>query len=228
MIRVLIVDDEPRIADAHRSYLERIPGFTTCGVVHDGHGAMRALSAAAKTAEPIDLVLLDLGLPDVSGLDIAAAMNAVVPNPDVIAITSARDLDVVRTAVARGVALYLLKPFTFAAFRDKLERYRAFRESLPPGRTLSQHDIDRAMAALRTPDVTATTPKGVAAPTLSAVVTRVRESDTPLTAAEVASALGMSRVTARRYLEQLVKDGMLARRPEYGKPGRPVITYVPV
>ena len=47
-----------------------------------------------------------------------------------IAVTSARDADVVRGAVTQGVVLYLLKPFTFATFRAKLEQYAAYRATL--------------------------------------------------------------------------------------------------
>lgn len=143
MIRVLIVDDEPLIAQAHRSYVERVPEFVVHGVVHSGNAAVRAVTAANATDQPIDLVLLDIGLPDASGLDVASALGGLRPSPDIIAVTSARDLEVVRSAVARGIVLYLLKPFTFAAFRDKLERYLEYRAALPAGESaVSQHDID--------------------------------------------------------------------------------------
>lgn len=226
MIRVLIVDDEPLIAEAHRTYVERVPGFSVQAVVHDGSSAMRAAASASSSGDPIDLVLLDIGLPDSSGLDVATALSGIRPSPDVIAVTSARDLDLVRTAVARGVALYLLKPFTFAAFRDKLERYREFRKALPAGSTaLSQHDIDRAMSALRTSDERASSPKGIAPHTLDHVSACIREAKEPMTAAEVAAVVGVSRVTAWRYLERLAEDGLLTRHTEYGRAGRPQIRY---
>lgn len=226
MIRVLIVEDEPLIAQAHQSYVERMPGFSVHAVVHTGNAAVRAATAAIRGGEPVDLVLLDIGLPDASGLDVAAALSGLHPSPDVIAITSARDLEMVRAAVAHGIALYLLKPFTFAAFRDKLERYVEFRNALPAGETaVSQHDIDRAMAALRTSDVRAASPKGVAPQTLDHVSACIRDADRALTAAEVAAAVGVSRVTAWRYLERLADDGVLTRRTEYGRAGRPQVRY---
>ncbi|MFC4603574.1 response regulator [Rhodococcus kronopolitis] len=226
MIRVLIVEDEPLIAQAHRSYVERVPGFAVHGVVHTGNDAVRAVVAAGRTDEPVDLVLLDFGLPDSSGLDVAAALSGLRPSPDVIAVTSARDLEVVRTAVARGIAQYLLKPFTFAAFRDKLERYLEFREALPAGQSAAgQHDIDRAMAALRGTSTRPVTPKGVAPLTLGLVASGIRDADRALTAAEVAAAVGVSRVTAWRYLERMAEDGLVDRRTEYGRAGRPQVRY---
>ncbi len=52
MIRVLIVDDEPLIAQAHRSYVERVPEFVVHGVVHSGNAAVRAVTAANATDQP--------------------------------------------------------------------------------------------------------------------------------------------------------------------------------
>ncbi|MCZ4076737.1 response regulator [Rhodococcus sp. H36-A4] len=223
-IRVLIVDDEPLIAEAHRSYVDRVPGFTVAAVAHSGHGAMRA---ASEAEEPIDLVLLDIGLPDANGIDVAAALGGLRPSPDVIAITSERDLSVVRSAVAHGVVLYLLKPFTFAAFRDKLERYREFHDALAAGENAaSQRDIDRAMSHLRIADDRASTPKGIAPQTMDGITAIVRQSSAGLNASEVAKAVGVSRVTAWRYLERLADDGLVTRITEYGKAGRPQVRYL--
>jgi CheY-like chemotaxis protein len=111
MIRVLIVEDDPLIAEAHRQYTERIGGFAVHATAGTGNAA-------------IDLVLLDIGLPDASGIRRRFGARRHPPAPDIIAISSERDLAVVRSAVAHGVAMYLLKPFSFAAFRDKLEHYR--------------------------------------------------------------------------------------------------------
>ncbi|MBF6194938.1 response regulator [Nocardia implantans] len=228
MIRVLIVEDEPLIAEAHRAYVERIAGFTPVGIAHTGREAMRAAADAAAEGTPIDLVLMDIGLPDASGLDVAAALTGLAPRPDVIAITSARDLAMVRTAVSHGVVLYLLKPFTFAAFRDKLDRYREFRTALPAGESaISQHDIDRALSALRTTDQRATTPKGVAPQTLDEISRAVRAAEAEgVTAADTATSIGVSRITAWRYLEKLADDGLVVRRSDYGRAGRPKTRYV--
>ncbi|RVW06494.1 response regulator [Rhodococcus spongiicola] len=227
MIRVLIVEDEPLIAEAHRSYVERIEGFSVHSVTLTAADAMRAVADAASSGEPIDLVLLDIGLPDASGLDLAGALGSLRPSPDVIAVTSARDLDVVRTAVTRGVLLYVLKPFTFAALRDKLGHYREFRTALREGGTAaSQRDIDRAMAVLRTADLRASAPKGIAPRTADLIGACVRDADRPLTAAEVAAAVGVSRVTAWRYLEQLADDSVLTRETKYGRTGRPQVRYI--
>ncbi|MBY6348877.1 response regulator [Rhodococcoides corynebacterioides] len=225
-VKVLVVDDEPLIAEAHSSYVGRVPGFTVGAVAHSGAGALRAATTAIADGDPFDLVLLDIGLPDASGIDVAAALGGLRPGPDVIAITSERDLAVVRRAVAHGIVLYLLKPFTFAAFRDKLERYGEFRSALQGGETaVSQRDIDRAMASLRTADERASTPKGIAPQTLTEISNTVRATPDGVGASDAAAAVGVSRVTAWRYLERLADDGLVDRHTEYGRAGRPQVRY---
>ena len=133
MITVLVVEDDQLIAQAHETYLSRLEGFSCVAVAHTARDAMKVASEASATDAPIDLVLLDLGLPDASGIQLASALAGLRPAPDVIAITSERDLEMVRAAVAHGALAYLLKPFTFAAFRDRLERCRRYRSALPAG-----------------------------------------------------------------------------------------------
>ncbi len=223
MITVLIVEDEPLIAEAHRTYLTRLQGFTVAGVAHTAREAMRI---AAEAESPVDLVLLDLGLPDASGIALASALSGLRPAPDIIAITSERDLEMVRAAVAHGALAYLLKPFTFAAFRDRLERYRRYRTALPAGTdAASQAEVDRALAELRVSTDKTVSPKGAAPATTDGIARAVRDRAEGLTADEAAKLVGVSRVTAWRYLERLADDGTLTRLTEYGKTGRPSTRY---
>jgi response regulator of citrate/malate metabolism len=124
----------------------RVPGFAVCGVAHDGMGAIRKLGDPSCA---VDLVLLDMHLPDLHGLDVVRAMRTAGNRADVIAVTSARDLEVVRPAVSQGVVQYLLKPFAFAALRDKLVHYAAYREQLEGDVASGQHEVDRVLATLR-------------------------------------------------------------------------------
>lgn len=225
-INVLIVEDDPLIAEAHHAYLSRLAGFSTAAVVHTARDAMRAASGAAADERPIDLVLLDLGLPDASGIALASSLSGLRPAPDIIAITSERDLEMVRAAVSHGALAYLLKPFTFAAFRDRLERYRRYREALPAGiDAASQAEVDRALAELRGSAERVAAPKGAAPGTTDEIARAVRDSEDGLTADQVATQVGVSRVTAWRYLERLADDGTVTRLTEYGRAGRPKTRY---
>ncbi|GAB24559.1 putative two-component response regulator [Gordonia polyisoprenivorans NBRC 16320 = JCM 10675] len=227
MIRVLVVEDDQVIAAAHVDFLSRIGGFDVVAHAATAQEALRRATAAADGAHPVDLVLLDLGLPDASGISLASALSGIVPSPDIIAITAQRDLDSVRSAMAHGVLLYLIKPFTFAAFGEKIRQYLSYREALTGGGdAVSQRDIDRALANLRTADTRRTAAKGRSPDTEDAVGRAIRDSADGLTASEVAGAIGSSRVTAWRYLERLADDGTVDRVTEYGNTGRPQIRYV--
>jgi response regulator of citrate/malate metabolism len=221
-IRVLVVDDEPLIAEAHKAYVGKVEGFSVIAVAHTAREAMAALRV-----HPIDLMLLDLNLPDMHGLEIARALRTAGSGTDVLAVTSARDIAGVRQAVALGVTHYLLKPFTFAAFRDKLDRYARYRtQVLEAGEVAAQHEIDRVFATLRGSQDSL--PKGLDAHTLDRVLASLRSSAPGgLSAAEVGARTGMSRVTARRYLEHLADAGRVLREPRYGSPGRPELEYRP-
>ena len=140
-IRVLVVEDDALLADAHRELVGRVAGFEVTGVARSGGEALRFLAA-----REVDLVLLDIYLPDIGGLEVVRAMRARGLTTDVIAVTSARDLDVVRAAVSQGVVQYLLKPFTFAALRDKLGRYADYRRQVTARRYL-EYLADQRLAS---------------------------------------------------------------------------------
>ncbi|MFH7597802.1 response regulator [Streptomyces racemochromogenes] len=216
-VRVLVVEDDPVAADAHALYVERVPGFTAVAAVHTLADATRVLERTR-----IDLLLLDLTLPDGNGLRFARGLRASGHPADVIAVTSARDLAVVRESVSLGVVQYVLKPFAFPTLRERLLRYAEFRAAA--GEAVGQDDVDRALAALRAP-AAAQLPKGLSAPTLDRVAALLREAPEGLTAAGAAGAAGISRITARRYLEHLVDTGRADRAPRYGQVGRPELHY---
>ena len=225
-VRVLVVEDEERAAEAHASYVARVPGFRLAGVARSAVEAMRALDTARDRGEPVELLLLDMNLPDGHGLGLLQGLRSAGHLCDVIAVTAARDTDVVRHAVSQGVVLYLLKPFTFASFRTKLEQYAAYRARLAetPSEVV-QDEVDRLLGSLR-PSGSTPLPKGMSAETLTQVTSALRDAGSGMSASEVAATIGTSRVTARRYLEHLADLGLAERRPRYGGGGgRPEVAY---
>ena len=221
-VRVLVVEDEELAAEAHAAYTNRVPGFEVAAVARSAGEAMRQLAAEPS----IDLVLLDMHLPDGHGLGLLQRMRAAGHLCDVIAVTSARDAEVVRHAVAQGVVLYLLKPFSFATFRTKLEQYAAYRAELAGASAeVVQADVDQVMGTLRNRGSSAPLPKGMSQESLRQVTGVLRTGDAGLSASEVAEVIGASRVTARRYLEHLADEGLVVRAPRYGGSGRPEMEY---
>lgn len=222
MIRVLVVDDQPEVARAHRIFVDRVPGFTTVAAVGDGNAAIARVARGG-----VDLVLLDMAMPGLHGLEVCRALHDLPEAPDVLVVTAARDLATVRTAIRYGVVHYLVKPFTFAALRERLESYATYRQASAGQRPVTdQGEIDAALAALRSPAENVL-PKGMSRETLDRVRGALREAGGGLTAGQTAEATGLSRVTARRYLEHLVSQGTVTREPVYGHSGRPTLKYLP-
>ncbi|MEV8143219.1 response regulator [Specibacter sp. NPDC078709] len=221
-IRVLVVDDEPIALAAHADYVRRLNGFE---VVAEAHGMQAALAALNDPATPaVQLILLDMNLTDGHGLDLLRRVHGLGLVPDVVAITAVRDVQVVRSAIALGITAYLIKPFTFAAFREKMENYLNYHALLTDRAQTSQDAIDRALSQLR-PTGKLVLPKGMLPETLRTVADWLRAHGQPASATEAAAELAMSRVTARRYLDYLVETGSALKAPRHGSPGRPELEY---
>lgn len=219
MIRTIVVDDDPMAASIHRSYVERVPGFEVVAEAHTGEDAL----AQIRSLRP-DLLLLDIYLPDMNGLDVLRRLREDGSQIDVVAITAAKDTETLRTAIHGGVVHYLVKPFFFDTLRERLETYAAHRRRLERLSEPDQADIDHVFSLLRAHG-RQSLPKGISAPTLARVVDAVREADAETTAVDVAERAGISRGTARRYLEYLAATGAVELSLRYGVTGRPEHLY---
>jgi len=220
MTRVLVVDDDFMVARIHRGFVDRVDGFEVVGTAQTGEEAL----ALVASLQP-DLVLLDLYLPDAFGLDVVTRLRAAGETCDVLVITAAKEADAVRGAVRQGVVGYLLKPFTFTDLEQRLRTYAAER-ARDLGDELTQEQIDAAFGSqpVRRAAV-ALLPKGLSTETAEAVETALREAAETLSATECAEAVGISRVSARRYLEHFVASGRADVTLRYGSTGRPERRY---
>ncbi len=222
MIRVLVVDDDALTLELHGQYVGRLDGFEVSGLCAGAGAALRAL-IGTDPRPAVDLVLLDMTMPDASGLDVLRRIRAAGSTVDVIAVTSVRDAETVRATASLGVVQYLVKPFTFGVFRERLEQYAQTVELRSPRGRATQAEIDALLGAGRTAPIPVT-PKGISPETLDAVGRALRDGE-GLSAVETARLLGLSRVSARRYLEHLVEIGAAERRARHGRPGRPESEY---
>ena len=214
MIDVLVVDDDFRVAQVHAGFVDLVPGFRVAG------RARTAADARAKAAGA-DLVLLDVYLPDESGLDLLPGLSA-----DVIMATAATDPESVRTALSRGALHYLIKPFTAAELGERLRAYARYRSRLAAGDRLTQTDVDRALGVLH--DVPRGAPKvvkGQSPVTSRLVAEALRRAGEPRSAAEISEEVGISRATAQRYLASLAQAGRVLVSLRYGSTGRPEHEY---
>ncbi|HEY0472426.1 MAG TPA: response regulator [Kribbella sp.] len=218
MIRTLVVDDDFHVAQAHSRSVAKVPGFTVVGEARSADEAHELI-----TADRPDLLLLDMYLPDRTGLDLVRQLAAAPGDsgvPDFILITAARDIESVRAAIQLGAIYYLVKPFAFAALREQLEAYQQWRQRLSQAREADQDTVDALYSLLRSPATNSRQRRRLPA-TMARVLDAVAESPDPLSAADVAEALGFSRPTAQRYLATLVQRGLLDLDLAYGATGRP-------
>ncbi|WBP93775.1 response regulator [Mycolicibacterium neoaurum] len=215
---VLIVDDDFMVADIHRRFVERIDGYRPVAVASSGTEALRK-AAELRPA----LILLDVYLPDMTGLEVLHRLRAGGDHVGVIMITAARELDTVRGALDGGAADYLIKPFEFDQLRAKLVAFATRADALAAEGGVDQSMVDALFggtAAADTPDVL---PKGLGAETGRLVLDAVRGAG-EVSAAECADLVGISRVSARRYLEHYLSTGVVELRLQYGS-GRPERRY---
>ncbi|MEU1573665.1 response regulator [Streptomyces collinus] len=219
-IDVLVVDDDFMVARVHRAFVERVEPFRVVGTAHTGGQAI----VAADELRP-DLILLDLYLPDLFGLDVIPRLRTAGHDCDVMVISAATEADTVRGAVRRGVVDYLLKPFDFEDLRLRLERYAAQRGRLLTTVVRGQADVDRVLAGAFAPAPASTLPKGMSVETAGLVERALRAADGTLSATECAALTGVSRVSARRYLEYFHSTGSAEVSLRYGAAGRPERRY---
>ena len=234
-IRTLIIDDDVAVAGIHHGFLLARGGFDVVSLAHTGQ---QGLDLAAELRP--ELVLLDIHLPDMSGLDVLQQLRGRQQALDVLVITASRELETVRGAMAGGVLHYLVKPFTSRALNERLDEYLLLRQELAAGGAagpLDQDSIDRLVAPTRRAAAAdpvavsltgppARLPKGLSRPTLDAVIEALKSTQEDVSAAGMALQLGLSRVSARRYLEYLVIHGFARLTPRYGAAGRPENRYL--
>jgi two-component system CitB family response regulator len=220
-VRTLIVDDDFMVVRVHRAYTERVPGFEVVGVAHTGQEAL----VAVERLQP-DLVVLDIYLPDMSGLEVLQELRRRRTALDAIMVTAAKDVESLRSAMAGGALRYIVKPFNFERFRETLQSYQRFIGRRSELGEIEQEDVDRLYAAMGSPSTEeAPLPKNLNRPTLELVVRWLQQQTETVSAQDVADGTGVSRGTARRYLEYLEGKGRAVLELRYGSAGRPEHRY---
>jgi len=215
---VLVVDDDFMVAEIHRRFVEQVDGFRAVGVARTGAEAL----TAARDLRP-HLILLDVYLPDMTGLAVLQQLRSEGDRVGVIMITAARELDTVKGALDGGAADYLIKPFEFGQLRAKLHAFATRADALEAGGGVDQSLIDTLFGGPGAAAPAETLPKGLGAETGQLVLAAVRDAG-EVSAAECAERVGISRVSARRYLEHYLRVGAVELRLQYGA-GRPERRY---
>lgn len=221
-LQVILVEDDPMVQEVHRQFIERIDGFKVIGMASNGIKGLEL----ARNKQP-DLAIVDIYMPYSNGLEMLKEIRTEGLPVDVIAITAASDIETIHSVLQQGAVDYIIKPFTFERIKKSFEHYRTYCLKLNEKKMLSQQELDQLLFITnKSPDIEyGTLPKGLNANTLTAIIQFISMEPDPVSAEEVAEGIGIARVTARRYLDFLEKEGKVKISIQYGGVGRPVNRY---
>ncbi|WP_349925450.1 response regulator [Bacillus altitudinis] len=225
MIKVLIAEDDFRIAAIHESYIQKVQGFQVAGKAKSAKDLWEALQK-----EQVDLILLDVYMPDELGTSLLPLLRERHPEVDVIIITAATETMLLRDALHYGVVHYLIKPVTAQKFTQVLTEYKEKRELINSKDEVNQTMIDLFFGQIQEESQQKEErdlPTGINSLTLDKVKTFMAAEMNGITAEELGEKMGASRTTARRYVEYLVTTGECRAELAYGIIGRPERKYYP-
>lgn len=223
-IKVLIIEDDPMVAEVNSKFVNSVPGFQVC----DTAGTAREGIEKAMSINP-ELALIDVFLPDQDGLSLLQELRRLRVNTDAILVTAAHDAETIQGAFRYGAVDFIVKPFKFKRLKMALESYSTMRQKLNSLISFNQADIDRLKAGHYSDSAGESEiediPKGLNSITMKQVLLYMIKSPQAMSAEEVAEGLGLARVTARRYLEYLDEIGRVTVDQQYGSVGRPLKRY---
>lgn len=232
--RVVIIEDDPMVTEVNRTYVEAAGSFRVVGTARNGQEGI------LMTAELLpDLVILDVYLPDLDGVQVLKEIRRRELPVDVLMVTAAQDAETIQDVLRSGAVDYIIKPFKFERMKSTLQAYARMHGDLLTATKVSQEELDRLAPGLGagapgkaeqpapTPQPSGgELPKGLTDWTLRQVLLYLVNQERPLSASEVADGIGLARVTVRRYLDYMVQQGRLRVEQHYGGVGRPIYRYI--
>lgn len=224
MIKTVIVEDDLMVAAINNQFALKTPGVQVVATFHDGKNALAFLK---KTQ--VDLLLLDLYMPEYSGLELLSELRRLNQTVDVIMITAANDAPNIKEALHLGIIDYLIKPFQYERFAEAMDKFLLRRKVMENGITFSQSDIDQ-LVNLRRPSAQSKEmelQKGIQRQTLEHIRNCLKaHRDIYLTSEQIAEKTGLSKVTVRRYMNFLIEQNEVLSRVDYSTGGRPRVEYL--
>ena len=230
-IKVVLIEDDPMVREVNRQFIERVNGFQIVASAGNGLEGIEKI----KQFQP-DLVFMDIFMPQLNGIETLREIGSQQLHVDVITVTAANDMPTIHEILQLGVFDYIMKPFTFERIEQTLSHYRKFKEKAQQSSQLTQLELDELFhkpALLKAQEMQTTQqplsdeelPKGFNKATLEKVLTFLEGQQQGASADDVASNIGVARVTARRYLDLMEKRNMINVDSVYGNIGRPINMY---
>lgn len=223
MINVMIIEDDPMVRDINSKFLKKMDDF-------------KLLKAASNLMEAkefmednkVDLLLLDIYLPKENGIDFLKQLRKDGAEVDVILITADKTSSMIQEALRYGAVDYLIKPFTLERFKEALGKYKQMHNSFSNSNIIEQKTLDKYIsgASLDKSNDEEDFEKGINKYTYKIIWNEIESSKNDYkTAEEISASSGVARVTVRKYLDYMEKEGKVKKLIEYGKVGRPQHKY---
>ncbi|MDD2978523.1 MAG: response regulator [Hespellia sp.] len=223
MTKVIIIEDDPMVAAINKQYLEKSPGMNVVATFHNGKDAWDFLQQ-----KKIDLILLDLFMPEMTGLEFLSLIRQHKRDIDVIMVTAANNMEAVKEAMLLGILDYLVKPFEYERFRLAIEKYQMKHKLLDSSVVFTQEDVDSLVSLSRAKEssVPKEYQKGIQEATLRTLLECLQKAlPSSLTSEELARETNLSKVTVRRYMNYLIESNRALSEIDYKTGGRPRIHY---
>lgn len=217
-LRILIIEDDPMVAHIHKHYLNELKNFEIVDVISNGLAGYEYLKV---NSDKIDLVILDVHMPKMSGLEMLKRLREEGNKVSVIPITAINDNRTISEFLNLGVIDYLVKPFTQERFNQAVFRcelkYKAF-----ANQKLSQSDIDQMFNHKNDMNL----PKGLQEKTLTYILEKLSDYKKELIDVEdISKITNLSKVSLRKYLDYLTDNNTIEKKIDYGTVGRPKYKY---
>lgn len=220
-IDVLIVEDDPMVSSIQQEFINAVEGFRVVGVTENGRKALSFLKN-----QPVGLMILDIYLPEMDGLETLEQLRAGGYKTGVIIVSASRDTYTINATLQAGAFDYIIKPFSVDRLQASLRSFQQMQKRLNSGsRRIEQYELDHILQLRKPAPLDDEAPKGLNPQMLDQIKELLAKAPAPISAIEEAAELQISRITARRYLEYLAETEQAALTREYRKVGRPTNRY---
>lgn len=225
MIKIMIVEDDPMVRKINENYSSQFKSMEIVSSVADIDEAKEYL-----LNNEINLILLDVFLPSGNGIDLLKWIRAKEISSDVILITAENKINSINEAFRYGVMDYLVKPFTFERFEEAMKKYLMRFKEIESSDRIGQEYIDKYITGInldkdKKDSKEKVLIRGLNIDTYNQIKDYIDGLSDSNTAEVIADGVGLARVTVRRYLDYMVKEGELKLIRVYGKVGRPIHLY---
>ena len=226
MYKVLIVEDDPMVAMINEQYVCRNKSFCVQKTCRNGQEALDYLEAA-QGDDKIDLVIMDVFMPLLNGVETLKKIREKKLDCEVIMVTAANDPATLEETLHLGVIDFLIKPFAYERFQVALEKFIANAEAFRGANlTIDQNYVDSLISSgspLRSQPTEL--PKGIQKKTLDLITDYLKDKKGWVSGDQISEDVGLSCVTVRHYMSYLMEIKEASGEINYETGGRPSMLY---